>query len=70
MEPNDTVNATNADEEGISLRDVLTELRAWRNHANRKEAMEDERFLRSFTDMGEVVTTVQQRTEMYNERGT
>lgn len=70
MSEHDNPNATNVNEEGHDLRSVLLELRTWRDHANRKQAADDEHFLRTFTDMGEIVTTVQQRTEMYRERET
>jgi UV DNA damage repair endonuclease len=68
MDHNDAPNAARFDEDGNDLRDVLDELHAWRDHADRKAAETDERFLRTFTDIGEIVTTVQQRTQMYSER--
>ena len=70
MDQNDAVTPTNASEEAsnVSLNDVLTELRTWRRHVNRKEADDDEQLLRTFTDMGEIVTTVQRRTQSYIDR--
>jgi hypothetical protein len=65
MELNNGVASTgsNVDDTG-AIHDVLSELSAWRHHVNRKDAADDEQLLRTFTNMGEVATIVQQRTEL------
>lgn len=72
MDHNNTVTPaiTNGDDASASLNEFLSELRAWRAHANRKEAVDDEQLLRTFTDMGEIMTTVQQRANMFREQTT
>lgn len=69
MELNNSVASasSNVDDTG-SINDVLSELSAWRHHVNRKDAADDEQLLRTFTNMGEIATTVHQRTAMHSER--
>ena len=69
MELNNGVTSTssNVDDAGF-IHDVLSELSAWRHHVNRKDAADDEQLLRTFTNMGEIATIVQQRTKMNTER--